>query len=108
MKMDANNPIQIVYNFIGFDAPAMAQLKPSDGGQRFASFLIYLNTVEAGGETRFPKLNISVKPIAGRALYFRNLYFNGTEHQLSLHGGDPVLKGEKYLATKWMRMNQWG
>lgn len=26
---------------------------------------------------------------------------------LTLHGGCPVLKGEKWIATKWMRQNEY-
>ena len=32
------------------------------GGQRLWTALCYLNDVEEGGETRFTKLNIAVKP----------------------------------------------
>ena len=40
------------------------------GGGRFATAMLYLSTVEAGGRTIFPKLLLSVKPEAGSLLYW--------------------------------------
>jgi hypothetical protein len=34
--------------------------------------LIYLNHVEHGGETQFPRLNITVTPVANAALIFND------------------------------------
>lgn len=73
------------------------------GGQRVASFLMYLNTPEEGGETVFPTANFKVKPVKGNAVLFYNTHLDGTTDERSLHGGAPVLKGEKWLATKWFR-----
>ena len=73
------------------------------GGQRVASFIMYLNTVQAGGETIFPRLNIKVKPVRGNALLFYNCDERGVIDPRTLHGGAPVLGGEKWIATKWIR-----
>lgn len=75
------------------------------GGQRVASFLMYLNTPEEGGETVFPKLDIAVVPKKGDALLFFDCCLDGRTDPLTFHGGLPVLKGEKWLATKWFRQN---
>lgn len=76
------------------------------GGQRRASFLMYLNTPEAGGETIFPRLNIKVKPVKGDALLFYNSDPQGNVDPLSLHGGAPVIAGEKWIATRWLRLGK--
>jgi len=76
------------------------------GGQRVASFLMYLNTPEAGGETIFPSLNIKVVPRKGDALLFYNCGPEGNVDPRTLHGGAPVVQGEKWLATKWLRMSR--
>ena len=73
------------------------------GGQRVATLIIYLNTVEAGGETIFPRLGLKVSPIQGHALYFYNVTRANELNPLSLHGGLPVLAGEKWICTKWLR-----
>jgi len=75
----------------------------SRGGQRVASFLMYLNTPEGGGETIFPKVDIKVKPVKGDALLFFDCNVDGKEDPLTFHGGSPVLVGEKWLATRWLR-----
>lgn len=75
------------------------------GGQRVGTLLMYLSDVESGGGTRFPEINLEVRPKKGTALYFANTKFDGTVEPLSLHAGMPVIKGTKYLATKWLRTN---
>lgn len=73
------------------------------GGQRVSTLVMYLNDVEAGGATRFPELGLSVQPHKGAALYFESCTPDGREDPRSLHAGDPVERGEKWIATKWMR-----
>lgn len=70
---------------------------------RISTLVIYLNDVEEGGETYFPKLNLSISPKKGRAVYFEYFYNNEDLNELTLHGGAPVIKGEKWVATQWMR-----
>ena len=73
------------------------------GGQRVATLVMYLNDVRAGGETVFPDAGISVSPRRGNAVYFRYLNARRQLDPLSLHGGAPVKRGEKWIATRWMR-----
>jgi prolyl 4-hydroxylase len=72
-------------------------------GQRVSTLLVYLNDVEAGGETIFPKLGWSVAPKLGYAAYFEYLNARGELDDCSLHGSTPVLAGVKWVATKWLR-----
>jgi prolyl 4-hydroxylase len=76
------------------------------GGQRLATVIMYLHDTEEGGETIFPKGNIAVKPVKGQAVLFYNCLPSGKEDFLSLHGGAPVIKGEKWIATKWIRAGE--
>ncbi len=73
------------------------------GGQRVASFIMYLNTPQAGGETIFPQAHISVTPKKGDAVLFYDCLPNGNIDPLTLHGGAPVIAGEKWIATRWLR-----
>ncbi|MER2107309.1 MAG: 2OG-Fe(II) oxygenase [Solibacillus sp.] len=70
---------------------------------RIATVVLYLNDVEEGGETYFPKLNLSVFPKKGMAVYFEYFYNDPALNELTLHGGAPVIKGEKWIATQWIR-----
>ena len=72
-------------------------------GQRVSTLVIYLNDVAAGGETIFPDAGVSVAPRKGNAVYFE--YCNSVQQvdYKSLHAGAPVLQGEKWAVTKWMR-----
>ena len=70
---------------------------------RISTLVMYLNDVEHGGETFFPKLNFSVSPQKGMAVYFEYFYTDAHVNELTLHGGAPVIMGEKWIATQWMR-----
>ncbi|MBC7919080.1 MAG: 2OG-Fe(II) oxygenase [Rhodoferax sp.] len=78
------------------------------GGQRVSTLVIYLNDVEGGGETMFPEVGISVTPKKGSAVYFEYCNSRGQIDPLSLHCGVPVVAGEKWIATKWMRERRYG
>ena len=76
------------------------------GGQRLKTALIYFNNVLEGGGTIFPELNIIVKAKMGRMVVFENCYAGTIKpHKKSLHGGMPVIKGEKWAANLWFREN---
>ncbi|MDR6550754.1 2OG-Fe(II) oxygenase [Paenibacillus qinlingensis] len=70
---------------------------------RISTLVMYLNDVEKGGETYFPSLRFTVTPKKGRAVYFEYLYTDNLLNELTLHAGNPVTIGEKWVATQWMR-----
>jgi prolyl 4-hydroxylase len=71
------------------------------GGQRVGTLLMYLNTPKKGGGTTFPDVGLEVAPIKGNAVFFS--YDRPHVSTKSLHGGAPVIEGEKWVATKWLR-----
>jgi len=71
------------------------------GGQRVATLVMYLNDPQKGGGTTFPDVNFAVGPRRGNAVFFN--YNRPHPITKSLHGGAPVVAGEKWIATKWLR-----
>ncbi|XP_077535784.1 prolyl 4-hydroxylase subunit alpha-2-like [Haemaphysalis longicornis] len=87
-------------------------------GNRLATMLFFLSDVPAGGATAFVELGVAVKPRAGDALFWFDVEpYEGSDfprnfsfwHQKrapdskTLHVGCPVLRGSKWIATKWIR-----
>jgi prolyl 4-hydroxylase len=69
--------------------------------QRVATVFVYLNEVEEGGGTEFPRLGVTVQPARGKAVKFLNCDAAGRPNPETLHAGLPVIRGEKWLATLW-------
>lgn len=86
------------YDWFNPEQPGFAAIT-AKGGQRVASLVMYLNTPEAGGGTAFPEVGVTVTALLGSAVYFAY----DTGDTASLHAGLPVQKGEKWIATKWLR-----
>jgi hypothetical protein len=62
---------------------------------RYLVFLWYLNDVERGGETRFPRLDYAVRPKAGRLLMF-------PPYWMYQHEGASPLSGDKYIVGTYL------
>jgi len=75
-------------------------------GQRISSLVVYLNDVPSGGETTFPEAGLSVCPQMGNAVYFEYCNSLNQVDPRSLHAGAPVIAGEKWAVTKWMRQRR--
>jgi prolyl 4-hydroxylase len=63
--------------------------------------IVYLQAPERGGATTFPDVHLDIAPIKGNAVFFS--YDRPHPLTRTLHGGAPVLEGEKWVATKWLR-----
>lgn len=96
------------------------------GVQRMATLFFYLNDVEGGGETIFPRVKhvansyqlggihdyadctrgMAVAPVKGNAILWYNLKAKGAMagdvDPRSMHGGCTVTAGEKYGANMWL------
>jgi prolyl 4-hydroxylase len=70
---------------------------------RCATFIIYFNDDFDQGTTYFPNLNLHVFPKIGSALFFRYNYSDEKIKFDTLHSGQPVLNGTKYIGTIWIR-----
>ena len=86
------------------DDSSNACQRSHEGGFRHSTLLVYLNDVDQGGYTEFPKLGYQVKPKLGSVVFFRNLENDEkTVHELSLHGGVAPVGGVKWACNKWIR-----
>jgi prolyl 4-hydroxylase len=77
------------------------------GGQRSWTAMAYLNDVEAGGITEFPRLGARVTPERGMLLVWNNALADGALNHDTLHAALPVEQGAKYVITKWFRTRRW-
>jgi len=102
------------------------KVRLSKGGHRVATVLMYLSNVTKGGETVFPNSDATlsqpkddswsecahkgyaIKPQKGDALLFFSLHLDATTDNSSLHASCPVIEGEKWSATKWIHVRDYG
>lgn len=82
-------------------AEPSAEVLLQRGGQRVATVVMYLNTPRRGGATVFPDVHLEVAAVKGNAVFFS--YDRAHPMTRTLHGGAPVVEGEKWIATKWLR-----
>ncbi len=77
-------------------------------GQRVGTLVMYLHEPESGGGTCFPSLgDMQALPRRGSAVWFRDVDASGQPDPLTLHAGDPVRSGVKWIATAWLRERSW-
>lgn len=88
------------YDYFDPQEPGTAALLER-GGQRVATLIIYLREPEIGGATVFPDIGLRVDPKRGNGVFFS--YAQAHPVSRTLHGGEPVAAGEKWIATKWLR-----
>jgi len=88
------------YDYFDPEAPGTATILKR-GGQRVGTLVMYLNNPERGGGTTFPDVGLEVAPQKGNAVFFG--YDRPHPSTQTLHGGAPVIAGEKWVATKWLR-----
>jgi len=84
-----------------FFCPKAHQELIASQGQRLASVILYLNTPEYGGMTSFLDAELEIYPRTGSALYFS--YPETSVDSQTLHAGVPVVSGEKWIATFFLR-----
>eukprot|EP00547_Thalassionema_nitzschioides_P006061 CAMPEP_0194207460 /NCGR_PEP_ID=MMETSP0156-20130528/6190_1 /TAXON_ID=33649 /ORGANISM="Thalassionema nitzschioides, Strain L26-B" /LENGTH=456 /DNA_ID=CAMNT_0038934231 /DNA_START=10 /DNA_END=1380 /DNA_ORIENTATION=- len=73
-------------------------------GVRILTVFLYLNDVEAGGGTNFPKLDVTVLPKRGRVLLWPSVLDEDPNRKdpRTDHQALPVEKGIKYGANAWL------
>ena len=84
------------------------KMEAKRGGQGCFTAMIYLNDVEEGGSTDFARIGVSIPPQRGALLTWNNATSDGVPNEETMHAGTPVVKGVKYVITKWYRTRRWG
>jgi prolyl 4-hydroxylase len=78
-----------------------------DLGNRLRTCVIYLSDDFEGGATKFPKLNLEIKPPKRSGILFHPMDVTEKKcHPKALHAGTPVLSGTKIIANVWIREKQ--
>lgn len=83
------------------------QLERKRGGQRSWTAMAFLNEVEEGGETHFTEVGVKIEPKPGVLLVWNNALPDGTPNENTMHAGTPVVRGSKYVITRWYRTRKW-
>jgi Rps23 Pro-64 3,4-dihydroxylase Tpa1-like proline 4-hydroxylase len=63
---------------------------------RRISTVYYLNDNYEGGEIKFPRFNLTIKPLANQMILFPSTYVYN-------HSVSPVVEGERYAVVSWLR-----
>lgn len=79
------------------------EIEDALGGQRLKTFIICLKSSQSGGETKFDKLNKSVKLSNGQCIWWNNVDEFGNVYTESLHSGETPIDGDKWILTCWIR-----
>ncbi len=116
-RVEQGEPLQILHYGVGGEyLPHHDYFDPKDpgtpavtrqGGQRVATLVLYLNSPQEGGGTAFPDLELDVRARKGSAVYFEYMNRLGQLDARCLHAGTPVVSGEKWIATKWIRQSNY-
>jgi 2OG-Fe(II) oxygenase superfamily len=73
-------------------------------GGRVATAIMYCQVADVGGGTTFTKADLFVKPVQGMATFFSYKGVDGImDEGYTEHSGCPVIEGEKWITTYWMR-----
>ena len=96
-------PLQVLRYRPGQEYKPHVDTLPFEANQRVATALCTLNQGYEGGETLFLDLDFQWKGARGDTLVFTNVTKDGRPDPRMRHAGRPVISGEKFLASRWIR-----
>lgn len=100
---EQGEPLQVLRYRPGGEYKPHFDAIPGFANQRAMTFLVWLNEDYEGGETFFPTAGLKLKGRTGDAILFRNAGTDGRRDPDSGHSGLPVARGEKLIASRWIR-----
>jgi len=96
-------PLQVLRYAPGGEYREHLDAIPGFANQRVLTMLVWLNDGFEGGGTCFPAADTTLRGAAGDAILFANVRGDGRPDPAARHAGLPVLAGEKWLASRWIR-----
>jgi prolyl 4-hydroxylase len=100
---EQGEPLQVLRYRPGGEYKPHFDAIPGFANQRSMTFLVWLNEDYDGGETVFPTPGLKLKGRTGDAILFRNTLADGRRDPAAGHAGLPVTRGEKLIASRWIR-----
>jgi prolyl 4-hydroxylase len=100
---EQGEPLQVLRYRPGGEYKPHFDAIPGFANQRAMTFLVWLNEDFDGGETHFPTPGLKLKGRLGDGLLFRNTGPDGRRDPAAGHAGLPVIRGEKMIASRWIR-----
>lgn len=100
---EAGEPLHVLRYTPGQEFRPHLDAIAGETNQRMWTAIVYLNAGFGGGETDFPELGIRTIGGKGDALVFRNALPTGDADARARHAGLPVTRGEKWVASRWIR-----
>lgn len=91
---------QLVKYEVGEEFKAHSDCLNKENDRLFTT-IIYLNDDFEGGETSFPNTGETIYPKQGKLVVWKNLLADKSNNK-SIHAGNPVLKGTKYVLVNWV------
>lgn len=100
---EQGEPLQVLRYRPGGEYKPHFDAIPGFANQRTMTFLVWLNSDYEGGETFFETPGLKLKGRPGDAILFRNAGPDGRRDPAAGHAGLPVTRGEKLIASRWIR-----
>ncbi len=100
---EQGEPAQVLAYSVGDEYKPHLDALPSADNQRALTALLYLNDTYTGGQTEFETLDWAFEAERGDALIFANIDDEGRPVLEARHAGRPVISGEKFILSKWIR-----
>eukprot|EP00419_Tripos_fusus_P054959 CAMPEP_0172810620 /NCGR_PEP_ID=MMETSP1075-20121228/8910_1 /TAXON_ID=2916 /ORGANISM="Ceratium fusus, Strain PA161109" /LENGTH=317 /DNA_ID=CAMNT_0013649951 /DNA_START=3 /DNA_END=956 /DNA_ORIENTATION=- len=70
---------------------------------RRVTVLMYIHAdMSGGGETTFPRLDLTHVPVPGQAIVFFPMFSDGTHKVSMIHTSEELISGEKVIAQQWI------
>jgi prolyl 4-hydroxylase len=102
-RPEQGEPLQVLRYRPGGEYKPHFDAIPGFANQRILTMIVWLDEDYEGGETMFMKTGAKLKGRTGDALLFRNALPDGTRDPDAAHAGLPVTRGEKLIASRWIR-----